>query len=155
MLLRRSLLVLGRSAIGAGLCGFEQAPALTYNPTHHINNDPIWELLNQTKVVADRAKGEYTASFPPALVARENKLRKISGFILPLETTSQSAHSMLVRRNTGCPFCPPNAPIEAVEVFSQERVRYTGEEIAVSGQLKLIAASAEGLFYRQEGAVVA
>jgi hypothetical protein len=62
---------------------------------------------------------------------------------------------MLVRRNTGCPFCPPNAPTEALEVFSQKPVRYTGEEIVMTGRLKLVGASSEGLFFQLKDADVA
>ena len=137
-----------------GLCAFEAPPALTYNPNHYQNNDPIWDVLNSAQVTADRAKGEYVAKFPAALLARGNKPLRIAGFILPLEPTSQSAHFMLVRRNTGCPFCPPNAPTEAVEVFSLAKVAYTGEEVTLSGTLKLVSTSAEGLFFQLQGAEV-
>ena len=132
----------------AGLCGFDQAPVLTYDPNHYQINDPQWDVLNRTRIVADTAKGEYTATFPAALIARRGSVMKIAGFILPLETTSRSAHFMLVRRNTGCPFCPPNAPTEALEIFSKVPVRYTGEEIVVTGRLKLVASSDQGLFFQ-------
>lgn len=143
---------LGAVALAAAaittLGGLDAGPTLTYNPRHYQNNDPQWEVLNSTRIVADTAKGEYKATFPPALVARKGAQMKISGFILPLETTSRSAHFMLVRRNTGCPFCPPNAPTEAVEIFSRQPVRYTGEEIVVTGRLKLVPSSDQGLFFQ-------
>jgi hypothetical protein len=132
-----------------------QAPALTYNPNHYVNNDPIWDVLNAAQVTANTARGEYVATFPAALRERDNRTLKIAGFILPLEPSSQSAHFMLVRRNTGCPFCPPNAPTEALEVFSQKPVRYTGEEIVMTGRLKLVSASSEGLFFQLQDADVA
>ena len=135
------------------LCG-AAAPTLTYNPNHYQNDDPIWALFNQTQVKTDMKAGEYRASFPAALVARQAKRLKVAGFILPLEPTSQSAHFGLMRRNTACPFCPPNAPTEAVEVFAKAPVRYTGEEVSMEGDLKLVAASDQGLFFRLENAVV-
>ena len=130
-------------------------PSLTYNPNHFVNNDPIWDVLNAAQVTANSARGEYLATFPAALRDRDNHPLRIAGFILPLEPSSQSAHFMLVRRNTGCPFCPPNAPTEALEVFSQKPVRYTGEEIVMTGRLKLVSASAEGLFYQLQDAEIA
>lgn len=139
-------------AIGAAAPADAEQPALTYNPQHYQNNDPIWEVLNQTQVVANTASGQYQASFPRALVAISNKSLTIRGFILPLEATSRSAHFMLVRRNTGCPFCPPNAPTEAVEVFAAKPVDYTGEEIAVTGRLGLQGTSDQGLFFRLDSA---
>jgi hypothetical protein len=145
--------VVGGSAAVYILCG-AQAPALTYNPNHFQNDDPVWGLLNETQVVADMKKGELRATFSPSLLARRSKRLKVVGFILPLEPTSLSAHFSLVRRNTGCPFCPPNAPTEAVEIFAKSPVRYTGEELAMEGDLKLVAASDQGLFFRLQNAEV-
>jgi hypothetical protein len=152
-LTRRAALVCGSGAVLV-LCGAAEAPTLTYNPNHYINDDPVWTLLNETQVIADPKKGEYRATFSPALLARQAKRLRVVGFILPLEATSQSAHFSLVRRNTGCPFCPPNAPTEAVEVFAKTPIRYTGEELAMEGDLKLVAASDQGLFFRLQNAEV-
>jgi hypothetical protein len=138
-----------------GLSAFSQQPiAPQYNPNHYVNNDPAWTLLNEAKVTADTTKGEFTAAFPPDLLKLQGRRFQITGFILPLDPASQTMHFALVRRNTACPFCPPNEPTEAVEVFSQELVKYTGEEISVSGRLVLVSSSADGLFYRLERAQV-
>ena len=131
------------------------APALTYNPQHFVNNDPVWDDLNGATVTADRAAGEYRAVFPRAMEDRRDRPLRVAGFILPLEASSRSAHFMVVRRNTGCPFCPPNAPTEAVEVFSDAPVSYTGQEVVATGRLKLVSSSAEGLFYQLQHATVA
>jgi hypothetical protein len=152
---RLALTGLAAAVALTGLCAADAPPTLTYDPNHYQNNDPLWEILNQTLVTADTAKGEYTAKFPRVLMAREDKPIRITGFILPLEPKSYSAHFMLVRRNTGCPFCPPNAPTEAVEIFATKPFQYMGEEIAVTGRLKLVSASSEGLFYQINGAEVA
>ena len=135
--------------------GAMQAPALTYNPKHFENNDPLWTLLNETRVTPDKARGVYLASFPARLSAGEGSPLRVAGFILPLEASPSSRHFMLVRRNSGCPFCPPNAPTEAVEVMAQEPVAYTGEEVRMSGRLRLVPSSGDGLFFRLEGAVPA
>ena len=134
-----------------GLCAF-QAPKLSYNPQHYVNNDPVWDELNAAVVKADFRRGVYEARFPKALEARRGKPVRIAGFILPLEASPTSAHFSLVRRNTGCPFCPPNAPTEAVEVFARRPVAYTGEEVTVTGRLQLVSSSADGLFYRLDDA---
>jgi hypothetical protein len=147
-------MVFGAAAMVA-LCGFDQGPALTYNPKHYVNNDPLWDLLNKAEVTADFKKGAYSVKFPTALIDRQGQPFRIEGFILPLETSSRSAHFILVRRNTGCPFCPPNAPTEAIEIMAVKSVNYTGEEITVSGRLKLVSSSADGLFFRLENAEVA
>jgi hypothetical protein len=146
--------VAGAFAALVSLGAADAPPALTYNPNHYQNNDPLWEVLNTAQITADTARGEYRAKFPQTLLAREDKPIRITGFILPLEPKSYSAHFMLVRRNTGCPFCPPNAPTEAVEVFAQKPFQYMGDEIAVSGRLKLVSTSADGLFYQINAADV-
>ena len=148
---------IGHAALPAALLlmAADGPPTLTYNPQHYVNNDPTWDSFNQAKITPDLKVGQYTATFPPDLTVRNNKPLRIAGFILPLEASSASAHFMLVRRNTGCPFCPPNAPTEAVEVFAVRPVQYTGQEMAATGRLKLVASSADGLFFRLDQASVA
>jgi hypothetical protein len=138
-----------------GLCGFsiQQAPQL-YDPNHFENNDPAWSLLNEAAVSLDDAKGEYKAAFPVDLARLQDKPFTISGFMMPLDPAMRTVHFALVRRNTACPFCPPNTPTEAVEVFSPALVQYTGQEVKVTGRLTLVASSAQGLFYRLDGAHV-
>jgi hypothetical protein len=149
---RRSFVV---AVVAAGLCGFTQQPLTPqYDPFHYVNNDPAWNLLNEASVTSDAAKGEYKATFPPDLLRLQGARFKVSGFILPLDAMPATLHFAVVRRNTACPFCPPNTPTEAVEVFSQELVKYTGEQVTVTGQLTLVSSSAEGLFYRLDRAVV-
>ena len=144
-------LLLALAAVTA--LGAMQAPTLTYDPRHFENNDPLWALFNETRVTPDKARGVYVATFPPRLSAGEGSPLRVAGFILPLEASPSSRHFMLVRRNSGCPFCPPNAPTEAVEVMAEAPVAYTGEEIRMTGRLRLVPSSGDGLFFRLEGAV--
>jgi hypothetical protein len=149
---RRSFMIV---LAAAGLCGFSQQPLTPqYNPLHFVNNDPAWDLLNKATVTSDPAKGEYKATFPMDLLLLQGTHFKVSGFMLPLGTDPETLHFVLVRRNTACPFCPPNTPTEAVEVFSDGLVKYTGEEVIVTGHLSLFTSSAQGLFYRLDGAHV-
>lgn len=139
-----------------GLCGFsmQQASGLAYDPNHYVNNDPMWGLLNQADVSVDEKKGEYHAAFQPDLLHLQGTKLKITGFMMPLDPSRRTLHFALVRRNSACPFCPPNSPTEAVEVFSSGMVAYTGEEIAVTGRLTLVSNSSQGMFYRLDDARV-
>lgn len=139
-----------------GLCGFsvQQANGLAYDPNHYVNNDPMWGLFNQAEITVDDKKGEYHAAFEPDLLHLEGTKLKITGFMMPLDPARRMLHFALVRRNSACPFCPPNSPTEAVEVFSNSLVAYTGEEIAVTGRLTLVSNSAQGMFYRLDDARV-
>ena len=146
--------VLVALSINALPCAFNLQPTPQYNPLHFINNDPMWEVFDKANVISDDKKGEYQATFPPELLQLEGTRIRIAGFMMPLETNEQALHFILVRRNTACPFCPPNKPTEAVEVFNQDLVKYTGEEITVMGHLTLVSSSAEGLFFRLDRAQV-
>jgi hypothetical protein len=132
-----------------GLSGFTFDPVKPeYNPAHYVNNDPAWSLLAVAKVTTEAKAGVYTAAFPAELQRLENKSFTITGFMMPLEATPMTDHFILMRRNSACPFCPPNSPTEAIEIRSKTKFKYTGEEIMVTGVLKLVPSSADGLFFR-------
>ncbi len=149
---RRKLAIMGLLVLSApGLGAFTNKQFdLEYNPAHYINNDPAWSLLAVAKVTADAKAGVYSASFPPELQKLENKPFSITGFMMPLEPSPMTDHFILIRRNSACPFCPPNSPTEAIEIRSNAKFKYTGEEISVKGTLKLVPSSADGLFFRLE-----
>ncbi|MDB5429603.1 MAG: hypothetical protein JWP35_719 [Caulobacter sp.] len=157
MLTRRSMLL---TPVAAGavmtLGGMSQQTidGGLYNPGHYENNDPAWSLFNEAQVTGDTTKGEYRAAFPPGLIRLQGQRFSVSGFMMPLEPAPQTLHFALLRRNTACPFCPANKPTEAVEIYSRGLVKYTGEEIAVKGTLRLISSSADGLFFRLDDTVV-
>lgn len=117
-------------------------------------DDARWVFFNDAKIVADTKRGVYTATFAGDLAKMDNVALTISGYMLPIEPTTHSAHFIITRRLTGCPFCPPNEPTEAIEVFAKAPVDYTQSIITVTGQLKLVRESSQGLFYRIDGAKI-
>lgn len=140
------------------VCGFrEPSPARTWGPNGdgtlvHVE-DARWNVFHDINVRTDVGKGEYAASFGPALRRLEGRWVEVSGYILPLETDVSAPHFVLTRRSAGCPFCPPNELNEAVEVLASAPVRYTMAPITVSGRLRLISHSDQGLFFRLDGAM--
>ncbi len=144
------------SVLAVALCGFATRPLTPTEQalsSHHTNNDPAWTVLRDAQVKDDKAKGVMTATFPAALQAHAGKSFQISGYMTPLEDDLHTRHFIVTRRDTTCPFCPPNTPTEAVEVFMARPIAATPAEIAVSGRLELIASSQAGLFYRIADAV--
>ncbi|QYE37273.1 DUF3299 domain-containing protein (plasmid) [Polymorphobacter sp. PAMC 29334] len=117
-------------------------------------DDLQWVGFNDAKVVADAQRGVYTATFSTTLAKMNNVALSISGYMLPIEATTHSAHFIITRRLTGCQFCPPNEPTEAIEVFANSPVDYRQTIVTVAGRLKLVRESSQGLFYRLEGAKV-
>ena len=124
------------------------------NGTLDHEDDLRWVTFHGAKIAADEAKGEYTAAFPPELKREEGAAYTITGYMLPVEPNMSAPHFVLTRRSTGCPFCPPNEPSEAIEIFASRPVEYTQAPVTVSGKLHLVARSARGLFFRIDGAKV-
>ena len=124
------------------------------NGTLKHEDDLQWLLFHNVRITADRAAGIYMASFDPLLLKMEGQSISITGYILPLEPIPASAHFVLTRRSPGCPYCPPNEPTEAIEIFSEGLVKATQAPITVQGKLHLVAHSDQGLFFRIDRARV-
>lgn len=117
-------------------------------------DDLRWVFFNEAKITADNAKGVYTATFPADLRKEDGAQFTITGYMLPLESSTHFAHFALTRRSAGCPFCPPNEPTEAIEVFAAKAVDYTQAPVTVEGTLHLVGSSGTGLFFRMTAAKV-
>lgn len=124
------------------------------NGTLDHEDDLRWVFFHDARIVADDRKGEYRATFPPTLAKEDGRSFSIAGYMLPVEATTTSRHFVLTRRSAGCPFCPPNEPTEAIEVFATRPVAYTQSPVTVAGTLHLVGRSEQGLFFRMDGANV-
>ncbi|MGY2734628.1 DUF3299 domain-containing protein [Sphingomonas sp. UYP23] len=124
------------------------------NGTLKHEDDLQWLIFHDARITADRAAGIYSASFSPILLKMEGQRIAITGYILPVQASSASMHFVLTRRSAGCPFCPPNEPTEAIEVFSQKFIKTTQAPITVEGKLHFVSRSEQGLFFRIDGAKI-
>ena len=124
------------------------------NGTLEHEDDLRWVMFHDARIASDEAKGEYTATFSPALRKEDGVRWSITGYMLPIESSTKAAHFVLTRRSAGCPFCPPNEPTEAIEIFATAPVAYTQAPVTVEGTLHLVARSAQGLFFRIDKARV-
>ncbi|WP_174280286.1 hypothetical protein [Sphingomonas bacterium] len=122
------------------------------NGTLDHEDDLRWIFFHDAKVTADEAKGVYRATFSPLLKKENGASFSITGYMLPVESSTTSPHFVLTRRSAGCPFCPPNEPTEAIEVFSSKPVAYTQSPITIEGTLQLVQESDKGLFFKLNGA---
>lgn len=122
------------------------------NGTLEHEDDLQWVFFHDAKITADNVKGEYRAVFGPTLGKMEGIKFTITGYMLPVEATTNSAHFVLTRRSTGCPFCPPNEPTEAIEIFAQKPIAYTQSPVMIVGRLHLVGRSDGGLFYQLKDA---
>lgn len=122
------------------------------NGTLEHEDDLQWVFFHDAKITADEAKGVYRAAFSPALKKDEGTKLTITGYMLPVERSTNAPHFVLTRRSAGCPFCPPNEPTEAMEIFATGPVAYTQAPVTMEGTLHLVAESGQGLFYKLIGA---
>ena len=124
------------------------------NGTLDHEDDLRWVILHDVQITADNAKGVYIAKFSKNMADMEGRPFTIIGYMLPIESSIHSAHFVITRRSSGCPFCPPNEPTEAIEVFATKPIDYTQAPIALRGTLHLVRSSEQGLFYRMDKAQV-
>ena len=115
-------------------------------------DDRRWEALQDVRVNADFARGQFVATFGPALARSDGTTVRITGYILPVEAATHSSHFVITRRSASCPFCAPPGLTEAVEVFAVAPIAYSADPITLQGRLHLVGRSDAGLFYRLDQA---
>lgn len=117
--------------------------------------DALWRTLATTHIGEDAHRGTFTATHPPEVQALVGRELSLSGFIMPLETTTQFRHFLLTRYTPVCSFCPPGAPNEVVEVWSDAPISQSYDLMRVSGRFGLTNDGEMGLFFRLRNAEVA
>lgn len=122
------------------------------NGTLTHEDDLQWLLFHNTRITADQAAGVYMASFNPLLLKMEGQPISITGYMLPLQASFASGHFILTRRSPGCPYCPPNEPTEAIEIFTPQLIKPTPSPLTVEGKLHMVSRSEQGLFFRIDNA---
>lgn len=115
-------------------------------------HDGLWVTLATTRIHEDEARGLYSATHPEAVRALIGQNVTLSGFIMPLETTEHFRHFILTRYTPVCPFCPPGAPNEVVEVWSSDPIVATNDLVRISGQFSLTNDGEKGLFFQLRSA---
>ena len=114
----------------------------------------VKDLFKEAQVAINEGNGSMTAQFTDPIRQLSGQPVTIGGFVMPLDSRARFTHFVLTRRNSSCPFCPPNLPTEAIEVFSAQPLEYGPDEYAVNGHFQIIQESSEGLFYRITAASV-
>ncbi|CAN5492956.1 hypothetical protein BH09SUM1_BH09SUM1_00300 [soil metagenome] len=94
-----------------------------------------YDLLEKTKVT-----GDPPPVFDPALVALDDKVIRIVGFMTPYSSLEDMKEFMLTRTTVGCYYCEPPPPQEVVFVRqkkSDAKLPYVDGPIEIKGKLKL------------------
>jgi hypothetical protein len=117
------------------------------------SSDPIWRTLAHTRVKSDLARGIFLADHPADVRALDGQDVSITGFML-VTNPMESFDFVLTRYTPVCPFCPPGAPNEAVQVFLKHFVKRTSGLITVRGRLHLENDATTGMFFRLDPAEI-
>jgi hypothetical protein len=97
----------------------------------------LWQKLAACPIHTSYVKGSYRIAYTPEMKALENTKIRIDGYIMPLESTRESNHFLLSIRSSGCPYCPPAAPNQMVEVFTNTPQQWNESLTTFEGTLKL------------------
>lgn len=114
--------------------------------------DPIWLTLAHTRVITDLEHGLFVAQHPADVRALDGKEVSITGFFLQTGIMSRTNRFILTRFTPVCPFCPPGAPNEAVDVVLEGFTNQRSGLVTVKGRLHLNSDSTTGLFFRLDQA---
>ncbi len=115
--------------------------------------DALWDTLSKTMVTMNEKTATYTAIFPDNVQELTGQTIKISGFILPLESTEKFTHFLLSKRTPTCFFCPPGEPNEIIEVFAEKPTKWADDLVTYQGQMTLIQGADTGIFFQLKNAI--
>ncbi|MBA3999452.1 DUF3299 domain-containing protein [Brevundimonas sp.] len=110
-------------------------------------DDPLWDLLRQTRVTIDERTQLFEASHPAPVRARAGRRVTVRGYMLPLEATNRTAHFLISPYTPVCYFHPPAEPNEVIEVRLSRPIEAGYHLVEVTGVLRLSNDGEKGLFF--------
>ncbi|MDY0029049.1 MAG: DUF3299 domain-containing protein [Pseudobdellovibrionaceae bacterium] len=114
----------------------------------------VWDTLLKTIVSFNEESGEYSANFPEDVKKFEGQILRVSGFILPLESTDKFTHFLLTKRTPTCAFCPPGGPSEIIEVYTKDPIEWDDGLVQVEGKFGFTNNQNLGVFFQINDAKV-
>jgi uncharacterized protein len=124
-----------------------------FKPLPERNDVISWKIFSQVELV--KQKDRYVPQFAKDVAALDQKLVKVQGFMMPLQTGDKQTHFVLTAMPQTCSFCMPGGPESMVEVKSKTAVKYTFEPVVLTGKLAILKDDPTGIFYRLTDAVPA
>lgn len=106
-----------------------------------------WSTLSgvvRTTVV----KKKVLPEFPPEVLALNDKVPRVRGFVMPLDPGEKQIHFLLTSMPLTCPFWVPGGPESMIEVKTKTPIKYTKELAMVEGKLAVRADDAYDLYCR-------
>ena len=110
-----------------------------------------WSMLTEVKTKA--VKNRLLPAFPASVVALNDKIQRVQGFMMPLDPGEKQKHFLLSSVPLSCSFCVPGGPESMVEVKTKTPVKYSQEPVTVEGKFAVLNDDPYGMYYRVTEAV--
>lgn len=139
------------SPLGGGALPAGQGPGF------HSPQSPIKPLPQRSDVVpwsslTDLTKKTLRTRIEPVFTSEQKAMngtvRRVQGFMVPMDTKPGQKHFLLTSVPLTCPFCIPGGPESMIEVKARTPVRYSLEPVVVEGRFQTLQDDQYGLFYR-------
>lgn len=114
-----------------------------------MSKDKIWDILMLSQISMNENEGTYQVTIHEDVKKLTGQKVKMSGFMMPLESTEKFHHFLLSKRTPTCAFCPPGQPNELVDVMlTGDSTDWKDGLITVEGIFSLINDQELGVFYK-------
>ncbi len=146
----------GAAALGGVDLSGKSGPAVhsalsPFKPLVERKDVLSWSALTEVKTRTEKNKVLPVFSMP--VMAMNQKIQRVQGFMLPLEPGERQTHFLLSQVPLSCNFCTPGGPESMIEVRTKTPVKYGFDAVVVEGRFNVLADDLYGMYYRMTDAV--
>ncbi|KQR55566.1 hypothetical protein [Acidovorax sp. Leaf160] len=137
---------MGAGGLPAGQGAGYHSPQSPIKPLQPRSDVVPWSSLSNLtkKTLHDRIEPVFTSEQK----AMHMTIRRVQGFMVPMDTKPGQKHFLLTSVPLTCAFCIPGGPESMIEVKARTPVRYSLEPVVVEGRFQTLQDDQYGLFYR-------
>ncbi|WP_353363158.1 hypothetical protein [Acidovorax sp. FG27] len=137
---------MGPGGLPAGQGAGYHSPQSPIKPLQPRSDVVPWSSLSNLtkKTLRDRIEPVFTSEQK----AMHMTIRRVQGFMVPMDTKPGQKHFLLTSVPLTCAFCIPGGPESMIEVKARTPVRYSLEPVVVEGRFQTLQDDQYGLFYR-------
>ncbi len=105
-----------------------------------------WSQLMKTEL--SLVEDEVKVDFPNEILEQDGELVRVSGFMMPMDSSLKQKHFLLTSSPPHCFFHIPGGPAGVIEVFSEDGVESSWGPVVVEGKFELVSAPEMGVIYK-------
>ena len=98
--------------------------------------------------------GEVKVDFPEMILEQNGEVVRVSGFMMPMDSSLKQKHFLLTSSPPHCFFHIPGGPAGVIEVFSDDGIESSWGPVVVEGTFELVMAPQIGVIYKLQQAQV-